>query len=124
MHIDEQSMNLYIDNQAAIHMTKHRVLSSRTKHIDTRFHFIREHIDNGTITPLYIKTEDNVSDVLTKALPRVRFTELALKSLGMMRKDGSIVQPIRIKWNNYWLSIKSQGSDQVFTRVLGTRDSC
>ncbi len=48
----------------------------RTKHIDVRYHFVRQHIENGTQRVKYCKTEDMLADLLTKPLGRVRFARL------------------------------------------------
>jgi hypothetical protein len=40
--------------------------TSRTKHVDTRYHFIREFIEEGMIKIVFVKTEENMSDVFTK----------------------------------------------------------
>jgi hypothetical protein len=57
---------VYEDNQAAIALAKNPVNHSRAKHIDIRFHFIRKHIDDGTIIVKYIPTTSQVADALTK----------------------------------------------------------
>ena len=46
---------------------------NRTKHIDISFHFIREKVDSEEVAVLYIQSDDNIADVMTKALPRFKF---------------------------------------------------
>jgi hypothetical protein len=58
---------------------KNPVLNDRSKHIDTRFHLIREHEANGQIVVEFIRTEEQLADVLTKALHKVKFQELNVK---------------------------------------------
>ena len=53
-----------IDNQAAIALAKNPVLHEKTKHIDTRHHFIRQAVQKGYIKLQYIKTNDSIADVL------------------------------------------------------------
>ena len=48
---------------------------ARTKHIDYRYHFVRERVHKGDIRVDYIKTDNQVADVLTKALNRPKFQE-------------------------------------------------
>ena len=56
---------LYEDNEAAVYLAKNKHVSARTKHIDIREHYVREHLDElGTIVP--VKSEDNYADILTK----------------------------------------------------------
>ena len=61
------------DNKSAIAMTKNLVYHSRTKHIAIKHHFIREAVEDDEIQIKYSKTEDQVADIFTKALPRDKF---------------------------------------------------
>jgi hypothetical protein len=61
------------DNQGCIQLAKNPVHHQRTKHIDIQVHFIREAIETGEIALEYINTRDQLADILTKALPRVKF---------------------------------------------------
>ena len=64
---------LYIDNQAALSLAKNPIHHNRTKHIDIRFHFIRQEVTAGTINLQPIGTKDNLADIFTKPLSRVTF---------------------------------------------------
>jgi len=64
---------LHIDNQSTIALTKDNKFHARTKHIDVRYHFIREAVNAGHISVRYIPTEDNLADILTKPLTRFKF---------------------------------------------------
>jgi len=57
---------LYVDNQGAIALAKNPVLHQRTKHIDIRYFFIREKIDNNMFDMLYVETMRNLADLFTK----------------------------------------------------------
>ena len=61
-------MTLYEDNQSAICLSKNPQFHGRSKHIDVRYHFIRDETKRGTIQVKYCKTEDMVADMMTKAL--------------------------------------------------------
>ena len=65
---------LYCDNQAAIHLATDDNYHAQTKHIDIRFHFIRQTIADGHAKITYRPTQDMTADILTKALPRHKVT--------------------------------------------------
>lgn len=69
------------DNQAAICMAKNAQYHGRAKHIDIKYHFIREHIANAAVKLEYCSTEEMIADMFTKGLSVVRFTKLR-KMLG------------------------------------------
>ena len=51
-------------------MTKTYRGHKRAKHIDVRHHFVKEKVEKGEFTPVYIPSEDNIVDLLTKPLPK------------------------------------------------------
>jgi hypothetical protein len=57
---------------------------SRTKHIDIRYHFIRQNIEDGYISLEYCPTEEMVADILTKALPAHKVSYFS-KLLGLSK---------------------------------------
>ncbi|XP_062191325.1 secreted RxLR effector protein 161-like [Phragmites australis] len=73
---------LMVDNKSALALMKNHVHHDRSKHIDVKFHFIRECCDRKLIDVEFVGTELQLGDVLTKALGRVRFQELRHK-IGM-----------------------------------------
>ena len=68
--------NLKIDNQSAIALSRNPVFHDRSKHIDVRYHFIRECVEDGRVKIEFIGTEEQLADIATKALTRERFCEL------------------------------------------------
>lgn len=74
---------LYCDNQSAIALTKDDVHHQRTKHIDIRYHFIRELVARKMVKPDYLNTEDMVADLLTKPLDSRRHAML-MTMIGMV----------------------------------------
>nr|GEX17917.1 hypothetical protein [Tanacetum cinerariifolium] len=67
---------LYCDFQLAIAISCNPVQHSRTKHIHTRYHFIKEQVENGIIELYFVRTEYQLADMFTKALPEDRFKYL------------------------------------------------
>lgn len=70
---------LYMDNQSAIRLTKNEEFHKRTKHIDTRYHYIREKYKQNKFCIESIGTEYQLADIFTKALPKPRFEFLRSK---------------------------------------------
>ncbi|GJR63991.1 copia protein [Tanacetum coccineum] len=73
---------LYCDNKSAIALFYNNVQHTRSKHIDIRHHFIREQVEKGVVELYFMRTEYQLADIFTKALPRERF-EFILPRLGM-----------------------------------------
>jgi hypothetical protein len=66
-------LTIRVDNQAAIALAKNAVHHQRSKHIDIRYFRIRDEIENGHVTVVYVPTGENISDLLTKAPTRAQF---------------------------------------------------
>nr|GFB65299.1 copia protein [Tanacetum cinerariifolium] len=73
---------IYSDSKSAIAKSCNPVQHSRTKHIAVRYHFIKEHVEKGTIKLYFVKTDYQLADIFTKALPTDRFNYL-VRRLGM-----------------------------------------
>ncbi|GJZ94816.1 retrovirus-related pol polyprotein from transposon TNT 1-94 [Tanacetum coccineum] len=76
------SLPMYCDLQAAIAISCNPVQHSRTKHIDVRYHFIKEHVEKGIVKLFFVKTEYQLADLFTKSLPKDRFKYL-VRRLGI-----------------------------------------
>jgi hypothetical protein len=61
----ENLIEIYIDNQSTIALAKNPVYHERSKHIDTRHHFIREHVKNKEVELISCKTNAQVADIFT-----------------------------------------------------------
>ncbi|GKB54912.1 hypothetical protein Tco_0905665 [Tanacetum coccineum] len=70
---------LYNDNKSAIALCCNNVQHSRSNHIDIRYHFIKEQVENGLVEQYFIGTEYQLADIFTKALPRERLEFLINK---------------------------------------------
>ncbi|CAL9003907.1 unnamed protein product [Prunus brigantina] len=71
-----EGTQILCDNTSAIAMAWNPVHHQKTRHISRKFHFIREAIQAKEIELVYCKTEDQIADILTKALPKDRFVRL------------------------------------------------
>nr|GEY96397.1 retrovirus-related Pol polyprotein from transposon TNT 1-94 [Tanacetum cinerariifolium] len=73
---------MYYDNKSAIALCCNNVQHSRSKHIDIRYHFIKERVENGVIELYFVNTDYQLADLFTKALGRDRI-EFLINKLGM-----------------------------------------
>ncbi|GJV12625.1 retrovirus-related pol polyprotein from transposon TNT 1-94 [Tanacetum coccineum] len=73
---------IYCDSKSAIDISCNLVQHSRTKHTAVRYHFIKEHVEKGTIKLYFVKTDYQLAGLFTKALPVDRFNYLVCR-LGM-----------------------------------------
>ncbi|GJT43740.1 hypothetical protein Tco_0952455 [Tanacetum coccineum] len=73
---------MYCDNKSAIALCCNNIQHSRSKYIDIRFHFIKEHVENGVIELYLFNTEYQLANIFTKALGRERI-EFLINKLGM-----------------------------------------
>lgn len=69
LYNNDEKVDLYNDNQSAQKIASNSVYHRRTKHIDTRYHFVREKAEEGKINLLYMPTTIMVADICTKSLP-------------------------------------------------------
>ncbi|GJU06316.1 retrovirus-related pol polyprotein from transposon TNT 1-94 [Tanacetum coccineum] len=67
---------LYCDNKSAIALCCNNVQHSRAKHIDIRYHFIKDQVENAIVELYFVRTEYQLADIFTKPLPRERFNFL------------------------------------------------
>lgn len=69
----EDSRKMHVDNQSAIKIIKNGTFNKRSKHIDVRYHFIHEKVEENSIKINYVKSDAQVADILTKPLGKHKF---------------------------------------------------
>lgn len=77
---------IYADNQSAIRLVKNPEFHKRTKHIDIKYHYIREQYEEGKFILEYVKSKDQLSDIMTKPIPKEQFQYLRRK-LGIQNNN-------------------------------------
>ncbi|KAG6606568.1 Retrovirus-related Pol polyprotein from transposon TNT 1-94 [Phytophthora cinnamomi] len=93
----DEAIKIYEDNQGSIALAKNPEFHKRTKHIDIRYHFVREKVEDGQVVLEYCSTKDMLADIMTKAITSVQFEVLRHKlgiqgaadveSRGMLSRD-------------------------------------
>lgn len=87
---------LYVDNQSAIKLVKNPVFHKRTKHIDIRYHFIREKTESKEIKVEYVPSENQLVDIFTKPIPKDHFKKLCedmnMLPVNVKRSNGGSVE--------------------------------
>ncbi|GJV19412.1 retrovirus-related pol polyprotein from transposon TNT 1-94 [Tanacetum coccineum] len=78
---------MYYDSKSAIAISCNPVQHSKTKHIDIRYHFIKEHVEKGTVEIYFVGTEYQLADLFTKALPKERFEYLVHRIVLIMAQQ-------------------------------------
>lgn len=75
---------IYVDNQSAIRLVKNPEFHKRTKHIDIRYHYVREKVNANELNIKYLCTEEQKANIFTKALPKERFCRLR-ENIGIVK---------------------------------------
>ena len=81
--LKQRSVNIFVDNQGAIDLASRYITEKRSKHIDIRYHFIREKISSGFIELTHVSTHDNVADLLTKPSTKVKLQRFRRELFGV-----------------------------------------
>lgn len=90
LHFKEDGpTQIYCDSSSAIKLSKNPVLHGRSKHIDVKYHFLRDLTNDGVINHTYCRSEDQIADILTKPLKSPAFQKLR-KLLGVCTSNFSI----------------------------------
>ena len=85
-HTENDPTPILCDNTSVIALSKNHVFHKKRKHIDTRFHFIRELVNNGDIALQFYGSRDELADIFTKPLGKSVFY-FQRQHLGIIRSD-------------------------------------
>ena len=92
---NDEAVKIYEDNQGSIALAKNPEFHKRTKHIDIRYHFVREKVAEGTLVLEYCSTKDMKADLMTKPILAVQFQHLrnmlGVKVISSAETSGSAV---------------------------------
>ena len=73
---------VYCDNAGAIFLAYNAKTGSRTKHVDIWYHYVREFVQKGEVQILFVRSENNGSDIFTKNTAKKSFDEHLVKVMG------------------------------------------
>ncbi|GJT68403.1 hypothetical protein Tco_1019883 [Tanacetum coccineum] len=122
---------MYCDSKSTIAISCNPVQHSRTKHIDIRYHFIKEHVEKGMVESYFVGTEYQLADLFTKALSKERFQYLVYR-IGKRCMIPTQLESL-IQYSSFYIStmdlhvsilhtLKEDGSKYRFKLVLDTKD--
>jgi hypothetical protein len=74
---------IHCDNQSCVKLTKNPLFHDRYKHIEIKYHYIRDMVQRGVVELQYISTDEQIANILTKPLSRVKY-EYFRNKLGVM----------------------------------------
>ena len=74
--LEFDATRILCDNTSAINLSKNSILHSRTKHIDVRYNFLKEHVEKGIIKLEFVGTQEQIADIFTKPLGEEQFSSL------------------------------------------------
>ncbi|KAD4586372.1 hypothetical protein E3N88_23973 [Mikania micrantha] len=95
LDVKAQKVQLLVDNESAIALMKNPIFHGRSKHIDTKYHFICECVEQDQVYVEHVSGEMQKADILTKALSRVKFAEMR-KFIGVEE----LMKEVNIKGEN------------------------
>lgn len=81
--LEAREVVLYCDSMSAIHLSKNPIFYSRSKHVDVKYHWIREKLEEKLFLLKKVHTDNNKSNMMTKALPMMKLDACRRKA-GMM----------------------------------------
>jgi hypothetical protein len=122
--LQQESYLLYCDSQSAIYLSKNSTFHSRSKHIDVRYHWIRDVLDEKLLQIEKIYTDDNGSDMMTKTLP-VQNLEIYRRKAGLVERsrEGEICWVVPLTWGTN-LGQRNRGDSPCFCWQQASHAQC
>ena len=74
----------YCDNQSCVKLSENLVFHDKSKHIEIKYHYIKDMVQRGAVKLQYVVMDEQIADVLTKPLARVKF-EYFREKLGVLQ---------------------------------------
>uniref|UniRef100_A0AAV1TL57 Copia protein n=1 Tax=Peronospora matthiolae TaxID=2874970 RepID=A0AAV1TL57_9STRA len=97
----DEAIKMYEDNQGSIALAKNPEFHKRTKHIDIRYHFVREKVESGEVVLEYCPTQDMLVDMMTKPIAAVQFENirdrLGIQGAAANESRGSVEKTAAVK---------------------------
>uniref|UniRef100_A0AAV1VKE2 Polyprotein n=1 Tax=Peronospora matthiolae TaxID=2874970 RepID=A0AAV1VKE2_9STRA len=97
----DEAIKMYEDNQGSIALAKNPEFHKRTKHIDIRYHFVREKVESGEVVLEYCPTQDMLADMMTKPIAAVQFENirdrLGIQGAAANESRGSVEKTAAVK---------------------------
>ncbi len=90
----EYPITVNVDNIGAVHHSKNATTGNCTKHTDTRYHFVRDYIEDGILKVVFVRTEDNHADIFTKNLNIETFGKHC-QAIGLEDKNLIVIPKMR-----------------------------
>ena len=99
IQMPKKTLTIFEDNQSTIKTATHKIHNDRSKHIDVRYHFIRECVEEEKIKIEYCPTSEMTADILTKSLGRI-LHERHTKNMGLILHTSSLRGDVELSSNN------------------------
>jgi hypothetical protein len=81
---------IHCDNQSCVKLTENPVFHDRSKHIEIKYHYIRDMVQRGVVELQYISTDKQIVDILTKPLSKVKYEVLQGQAWGVVECPPSL----------------------------------
>lgn len=88
-----------VDNIGAIYLANNSSTNQRTRHIDVRYHFVREYVEEGTVKIVFVQSKENIADIFTKNTSAATYLKHSAKFMTELTEEGDIHEDIMTSRN-------------------------